>query len=294
MKVHWPILFLVLAGATARAEWQAAFSLTDGSRIVGQPVAKALPLQADGVGAMEIPWDRIRAIQISDDHRAASVQLLNRDQVQGRITGNALSLETLFGIREVPVSLIRQVHFRRAGGRDVLWDVLPIAPRDLDARPAAPAKVDEGELTLDGWQVRSRRTFARPVTFECTATLQKAVANDAALSIRFVPVDEPRDAVPARAVVVMVGHRGNGRQFVTVSRNDAPPAILYEEIGRLNVGEPYAIRVTWTDDKIEVGLNDSTFVTRAVTAWYERFHIDLAGGQYGDTWRVADCVVRNP
>lgn len=293
MNVRWPILLLVLATATGRAEWQAALRLRDGSRLIGVPTEPVLTVQAPGVGTVAVPWERIRRLQF-ETNQNVTVQFLNHDKLAGRAADRRVTVQTLFGVRSVPVELIRQAQFRPAGGRDVEWEVLPIAPRDFDSRPPTPAIMEDGAAVLDGWQVRSGRTFTRPVTFECVATLTRASTRNAALALRFVPTGEPRDVVPRRAVVVTVGQSQTGRHFINVARNDAPPVTLYDELGAWEVGTPHLLRVRWDEDRIEVALNERVFVTRAVVAWYERFHLDLAAGGTGDRWEVTDAVVRTP
>jgi hypothetical protein len=293
MNIRWPILFLVLAAATCRAEWQVALSLRDGSRILGVPSRPVMTVEAPGVGTIAVPWERIRRVQC-ETNQHVTVQFLNHDKLFGRAVGPALAIETLFGARSVPWELIRHAHWRRGGGRDVTWELLPIAPRNFDSRPATPTPPDDGGVVLDGWQVRSRGVFTRPIRFECQAMLTRAPARDAALTLRFVPTDEPRDVAPQRAVLVTLGQRRSGRHYLTVARNGAPPVVLYDEPGQWEVGAAYALRVRWDDERLEVAVNDSVFVTDAVVAWYERFHLDLTAGGTGDRWEITDCVARSP
>lgn len=283
---------LVCALPVTAADWQIALSLTDGARIIGAPATVGLPLLTTGVGRMQIPWERIRQIEWSADRQMATVTLLNRDQVRGAVEPGAWRVRTAFGTHTVPAAMVRKAQFRPAGARDVWWAVLPIAPADPESKPSSAATVvDEADVVLDGWQVRSQRTFARPVTFECDAVLTRAPNKEPQLGIRFVPADEPRDAAPSRCVALVIGQRRDGRQYMTVFRNGVPVSTLYEELGGLNVGEAYRLRVRWDDESFTVTLNDRTFVTKDVTAWYDSFHIDLYGGP-GERWRVTECAVR--
>lgn len=81
-------------------------SLADGSRIIGTPGIKSVPIQT-AYAKIDIPLAKIRAIELTEDHETASVHLINGDRLKGVIGLAAIELETLFGNASVSIEHIQ-------------------------------------------------------------------------------------------------------------------------------------------------------------------------------------------
>ncbi|MCS7048605.1 MAG: hypothetical protein NZ483_04845 [Verrucomicrobiae bacterium] len=295
MNVSRPsLLLLLLAMQAGGAEPLVLVThLADGSRVIGEPTTTALPVTLPGGALVEIQWDRIRRIHPSNVGETVTIQLLNQDEVTAQLTATHWTLKTLFGPCTIPVRAIRSAYCRRAGGRELDWEVLPITSSDPEARPTNPPELRTDSILLDGWTVRTARTFARPITFECAIQLTQDTPRDAMFSVRFVPADEPRDTEPKRFLSVFVGQRG-GRQIIGASRHNGHAVTLYEGDGPFPRNQPIPLRVRWSDERLEIQFNGRTFTTDAVHAWYDAFHLDLVSGAPRQRWRVSETVVRFP
>ena len=71
-----------------------AIDLVDGSRIIGVPKIKSIPVQTS-YAKMDIPLEQITSIHIRDDHEMASIDLLNGDKLKGVLDLKPLELEKL-------------------------------------------------------------------------------------------------------------------------------------------------------------------------------------------------------
>lgn len=289
-------LFLgVLLSATAFAgeSLVVVAYLTDGSRVIGQPATSALTVELPVSGPMDIQWERIRRVERLPGSQAVSLHLMNHDQITASLPSARWTLHTLMGPCTIPGYAVRAAYCRPAGGREVDWEVLPILPADREGRPVPPPHSLTDSLVLEGWTVRSSRAFSRPITFDCTVQLTGESPRDALFALRFVPPGEPRDAAPQRLVAVLVGQRG-GRQFIGWARNNTHPVTLYEGDGPFPRNRPHAVRVRWSDERLEISLEGRTFSTDEVRAWYDAFHLDLTTTAMGQRWIVSETVARSP
>lgn len=100
------VLSLVSAGLAEQEEADLAVSLTldlvDGSRVIGVPRIKSIPIQTQ-YATMNIPLKHITSIKMEDDHKNASIDLQNGDKLKGVLDLEPLALGTIFG--DVSVAL---------------------------------------------------------------------------------------------------------------------------------------------------------------------------------------------
>ena len=89
---------------------RATLELTDGSRLVGTPLAKTLPLKLD-FATLELPLDKIRQCEIRRKEESVVVKLQNGDQTTGMLTVDKFPLETVLGNLAPTFDLIDRITF---------------------------------------------------------------------------------------------------------------------------------------------------------------------------------------
>jgi hypothetical protein len=67
--------------------------LVDGSRVIGAPSIKSVPVQTP-YATMDIALEQIKSIKIEDDHEAAAFELQNGDKLKGVFNLGPLEPET--------------------------------------------------------------------------------------------------------------------------------------------------------------------------------------------------------
>jgi len=109
-------------------------SLSDGSRVLGEPSLTGVALETESLGKLEIPLAKLRGIKFADS-REATLALANGDKLQGRLVNRELALQTLFGAVTIPVALAReiQVTSRPAAGAEVRDGLVAWYPFNGDA-----------------------------------------------------------------------------------------------------------------------------------------------------------------
>ncbi|MCX7006917.1 MAG: hypothetical protein NTY53_06660 [Kiritimatiellaeota bacterium] len=134
MKKHlaWLSVIGVLAlGAALHAEESAAkaeplritLTLSDGSKVIGEPTLTALPLQTD-YSKMEIPLAKISSLKFTAGATNAVVTLANGDKLSA-VPGIAeLRLTTLFGKVTIPLKLVTGFTVSAGGAAAVPHDGL--------------------------------------------------------------------------------------------------------------------------------------------------------------------------
>lgn len=89
---------------------RATVELKDGSRLVGTPLAKTLPLKLD-FDTAEIPLAKIRRCEIRHKAGSASVKLQNGDEAEGILTTAGFPMETILGSLTPAFDQINQITF---------------------------------------------------------------------------------------------------------------------------------------------------------------------------------------
>lgn len=82
--------------------------LVDGSRIVGTPTIKSVPVQTS-YAKMDLPLKEILALRIDTDHKTAGIALRNGDKLTGVITLDPIRLDTVFGKVSIGIEFIREI-----------------------------------------------------------------------------------------------------------------------------------------------------------------------------------------
>jgi hypothetical protein len=107
------VLTLVSTGwaelETSEPELHLSLDLVDGSRIIGVPSIKSVPIQAS-YAKMTIALDQILRITMTDDHERASFELRNGDRLKGVVDIAPLEIETVFGVVRIPIHTVDKVH----------------------------------------------------------------------------------------------------------------------------------------------------------------------------------------
>jgi hypothetical protein len=116
------------------------FTLKDGSRLIGQVADDALVFEAEMLGRMTLPWERVRSIQWPQNRTNVLVLTRNRDRLQGRLLTTNVLLKTSLGDLTVPVQQLRQVQVESVGGQfDLTRGLLARWSAEGNARDAAGA-----------------------------------------------------------------------------------------------------------------------------------------------------------
>jgi hypothetical protein len=82
--------------------------LADGSRIMGVPRIKSVPVQTS-YAKMDIPLSQILSATIDDDHETGSFDLRNGDKLRGVIDLGPIKLETIFGKVSIDIEHIKRI-----------------------------------------------------------------------------------------------------------------------------------------------------------------------------------------
>ena len=112
------LLLIAQAGAegtNTAATLKVAFGLADGSRVLGEPVFKEIPLQTS-FGAMQIPLQKIRGVTFGADHKSIELALGNGDRLTGSSSADNFKLKTLFGAVSIPAAIIKTMSVSITGG----------------------------------------------------------------------------------------------------------------------------------------------------------------------------------
>jgi hypothetical protein len=86
--------------------------LVDGSRIIGVPTIKSVPVQTS-YATMDIPLKQIVNIRIEDNHETASFELQNGDKLKGVVDLASIKIETVFGEVSIGIEHARAISVRR-------------------------------------------------------------------------------------------------------------------------------------------------------------------------------------
>lgn len=89
---------------------RATLDLTDGSRLIGTPLAKTLALKLD-FATLELPLDKIRQCEIRRKEENVVVKFQNGDQTTGMLTANKFPMETVLGSLTPTFDLIDRITF---------------------------------------------------------------------------------------------------------------------------------------------------------------------------------------
>ncbi len=116
---HYAVVVLAAALAVAgRAEGgktepalRLVIELVDGTRLVGTPAIESIPVRTP-YATMDISLKYVLALRFEADHKTASIDLWNGDQIRGIIDLKPVELNTVFGKAAVAVAHIRQIRVR--------------------------------------------------------------------------------------------------------------------------------------------------------------------------------------
>jgi len=123
--------------------------LSDGSRIIGTPGIKSVPVETC-YAKMDLPLRQILAIRIEADHERASFDLQNGDKLKGVINLGPLKLLTVFGEVSIGVEHISQIGVQSGGSSSwnglVLWNRLDSEFEVTRSRVGPGGKLNAGRF----------------------------------------------------------------------------------------------------------------------------------------------------
>ncbi|MFC1497653.1 LamG domain-containing protein [Verrucomicrobiota bacterium] len=93
----------------SKAQLKLALELTDGSRVMGAPLIKTVPIITP-YAEMDVALKLVSSIEFADDHKTVKIHFQNDDQLEGTIGLNEIELETLFSKCAVEVEHITSVN----------------------------------------------------------------------------------------------------------------------------------------------------------------------------------------
>ncbi len=131
-----------------------AIDLADGSRVIGVPQIKSVPLQTF-YAEMDVPLKAIASIHIQDDRETASIDLRNGDRIKGVLDLKPLELQTIFGDVAVPLERITTVVVKDGSAVWISKDATYTATSVYSGQSPLPSLLTgEGKLYLykDGSQ----------------------------------------------------------------------------------------------------------------------------------------------
>ena len=176
------------------------------------------------------------------------------------------------------------------GSRPLAWDALPF-PRDSDwpGPKGLPAHIEDGDLILQGRQVRTQSTYSVPLTIECEFLLEARSGTDGALEIRLVPIDQPADSNLTQTLYLALSYQPSGEASVAIESCNG--SIRAETLwGRkpfeLRVGKPNQLAIQLQSDGIRFTVNEQTFEAKDVRVPYDRFYIQIWGWRPENRWHV--------
>ena len=185
------------------------------------------------------------------------------------------------------------------GPRSLTWDILPF-PRDSDwpAWNGMPAKLEDGELVLQGHPVRTRAVYSVPLTIECEFELENRVAPDGYCGIGFVPAGSPDDVGPRDLRWLQIAYRGTGAgtgrdglSFLARDSGSRDKLVWGEEPFVIQAQKYYAIRLEVTEDHVRVVIDGHPYDLNGVKIPYKQFRVQLNSWQPTDRWHVRNLVL---
>ena len=91
---------------------QLSLDLSDGSRIIGKPLAESLSVETV-YATVNLKLELIARMSFSQEGEVVAIELRNGDKLTGRLGTEVFELETLFGEVSVPLEHMKQVLVRR-------------------------------------------------------------------------------------------------------------------------------------------------------------------------------------
>ncbi|HUI07748.1 MAG TPA: hypothetical protein VL486_12165 [Verrucomicrobiae bacterium] len=183
--------------------------------------------------------------------------------------------------------------------RPLTWDRLPF-PRDSDwAGPqGSPARVEDGDLILQGQKVRTHGIYSAPLVIDCVVELEERTAPDGWWGVEFVPVKSPRDSGPREFCRFRMIYRNpsanSGHDCLVMEESGGTSGVkqLWGEVPvTLSAGKPYAVRLEVAADHVQVTINGSVYDLKAVKVPYGQFYIQLVGWQPRNRWHVRNFSI---
>lgn len=187
---------------------------------------------------------------------------------------------------------------RAPRARPIVWDRLPF-PKDSDwsAPKGAPPKIENGVLVLQSQAVRTRSSYAVPVTVQCEVVLEDRSMSDGEFAVKFLATGQPKDVelrefVQFRMIFRNLGAYSGRDGLVIEGRGDSLRSnqLWGEQPFTVNAGQPYRITLDVLPDRMRIDINGQKFDAVGVTVPYERFQIQLDGRW--PRWHVRSFTVR--
>ena len=182
------------------------------------------------------------------------------------------------------------------GTRPLAWDALPF-PRNSDwgGPKGLRAQIENGDLILQGREVRTQSAYSIPLTIECEFLLEERVGTDGGIAIRLIPPDQPADLNVTQTLYLVLSYRPSGEAMAAIQSCDGSYRAKTLWGGKpfdLRVGKPNQLQIELQRDGIRFTVNGQAFEAKDVAVPYDRFCIQLWGWQPVNRWHLRNFVVR--
>lgn len=117
LKVMWIAVVVGAASAdpsAADGAMRLALDLSDGSRVIGTPLIRAIPVETS-YARIHVPLEKILSIRMNGKNGGAAFELQNGDRINGTIDLGPIELETVFGKVAIGLGLIQSVGVASGG-----------------------------------------------------------------------------------------------------------------------------------------------------------------------------------
>jgi len=207
-----------------------ALTLTDGSRVLGTCRTEAIHARWEGQEIALRP-SLIRRIQMGAETNTAQIVLANGDQMKAALRTTAFAVETMFGIQEIKVDIVRTAEFvaQPAGGLvveeglllyysfdNVMGERVPDLSGNGNDGTVKGGKVGEGKIG-------SGMEFARKTDYvevKQIPGLKFDVNDDATLMLWWKGNDNVQYNAPLLATVILFENFERGFQLAIMPPNE--------------------------------------------------------------------------
>ena len=99
---------------TENAKPRLTLELLDGSRVIGVPTIRAVPVETP-YARINVPLERILSIRLNEKQKTAAFELQNGDRLKGVMDLGPIDLETVFGKVSIATELIQSIGVTSGG-----------------------------------------------------------------------------------------------------------------------------------------------------------------------------------
>lgn len=282
-------------------------NLRDGSRIVGTvfPADTDIELQTKHDGKFHIPLNSLNRIEWPKNRGAATVQLLNGEQIRGEVLTEQIDLNTLLGLLNVPIITLSSLKVRGPNVLDTVvlgadaWKALPFPNNsDWPGYQGQLSTIGQDGVNLIGQPVRSIQTYQLPFEIECDFKLVEELQHGGGyLTFNFGVPGAGDHLLPThmlQLLVVTLTDSDHGKLVTAKYTGDFKTAVIIHEppCENIQVGALNHIKISMTTKGWSVKLNDAPVVTETFTTESDEVQFDLWNWQPDSHYKVSNFTLR--